>query len=472
MLARSVAAESSTADGSTARSVDERVRSSSEISPADNEILLDVYSFNLDSDQEDEQILVVRRTDDPSGLLRLVVADYVLSIRGWVRAWEGSTAITKIRTLQIVAKDVVGDHIPNIIAMGMNDRGEQSVSIFWRTPALQEARSPLYYSKICEVSGDSVTIEETERPESYKLGQTNAETWPVTVYHRDPESENYLDQIREIWEWNFNKKIYERVLQERIPGAQIEKRIVTEILDGTVETFEKFLDGIWYKASSDPQSPSAQFVIFDPLERSLSFYRENVMESYRWEDSHPTRYGIFIGSRSTAVKTLRRLIDVELTGRDTISMRIFQDIRLKADVTEQWNGPYRKMNAELAASLRKESPVSAKVASPLSGDFKGHDGSTLSFSAPRFALTRDGKTESGGFSVFSLKGVEVLEMKFLLETGIVGRRASYRVDRSSRKENGKEIEVLTLIPIRVAIDGIEFIEGSPIVYEREPESHE
>ena len=257
----------------------------------------------------------------------------------------------------------------------------------------------------------------------------------MTVYHRDPESENYMDQIRETWAWNFTRKSYERVLVERIPGAQIEKQIVTRILDGTVETFERYLEGIWYKASTDPKAPGAQFVIFDPRDKSLFFYGNNVMEPYQWEDSHSTRYGLFIGSRSSAVKSLRRLIDAELIGHESISLRIFQDIRLKADVTEKWNGAYRKMNPELAATFRKETPVTQTRSGTLSGDYRGLDGSSLSFRAPRFNLVREGKTEAGGFSLFALKGVEILEMKFLTETGIVGKRVSYRLE--SIPEEGK-----------------------------------
>ncbi|MCK7503694.1 MAG: hypothetical protein MZV70_05975 [Desulfobacterales bacterium] len=79
-----------------------------------------------------------------------------------------------------------------------------------------------------------------------------------------------MDQIRETWEWNFTRKAYERVLVERIPGAQIEKQLVTRILDGTVETFERYLDGIWYKASPDPRAPGSQFVIFDPRKKTSS----------------------------------------------------------------------------------------------------------------------------------------------------------------------------------------------------------
>ena len=289
-----------------------------------------------------------------------------------------------------------------------------------------------------------------------------------SVHHRDPESENFLDQIRETWEWNFTRKAYERVLVERIPGAQIERQLVTRILDGTVETFQRYLEGIWYRASADPRTPGSQFVIFDPRERTLSFFSDNVMEPYQWEDSHPTRYGIFIGSRSSAVKTLRRLIDVELTGHEAVSLRIFQDIRLKADVTEQWNGTYRKMNSELASSFRKANPVTQPSSAPLSGRYRGLDGSTLSFDPPRFTTARDGRSEAGGFSVFTLKGAEILEMKYLTETGVVGKRVSYRVDRSHRKENGETVEILNLTPVRVAIDGFEFVEGSPLILERLP----
>ena len=153
MLARSVAAEPLSEEGSERRSVEERARAASEIPPAANEILMDVYSFNLDSDLEDEQVLAVRRTDDPSGLLRLVVADYLPASRAWVRAWEGSTAVTKVQTLQVLVKDVVGDHIPNIISVGMNERGEQAVSIFWRTPPPVKTAPPSFTRRSARFPG-------------------------------------------------------------------------------------------------------------------------------------------------------------------------------------------------------------------------------------------------------------------------------------------------------------------------------
>ncbi|HSV55870.1 MAG TPA: pallilysin-related adhesin, partial [Magnetospirillaceae bacterium] len=368
MLARGVAAEPTASEGSETRSAEERARIASAVPPALNEILLDVYAFNLDSDREDEQVLVIRRTDDPTGVIRLVVADYISASRAWARAWEGYTAITKIQTLQILVKDVVGDHIPNIVAIGINDRGEQALSVFWRTSPARESRSPLYFLKICEVVGDSVLIVETDRPESYKLGQTNAEPWAVTVSYRDPESENILDQIQETWKWNFSRRAYERILTERIPGALIERRLATKILDGTVKTFERYIDGIWYKINQDPRAAGTPFVVFNSRDRTLSFFSDNVLEPYTWEDSHPTRYGIFIGSRSTAVRTLRRLIDVELTGHETVSIRLFQDMRLRADVTEQWNGVYRRMTPELAAAIRRRPPVDRTATVSVTGD--------------------------------------------------------------------------------------------------------
>ncbi|MCK7503695.1 MAG: hypothetical protein MZV70_05980 [Desulfobacterales bacterium] len=48
----------------------------------------------------------------PRELLRLVVADYLTGSRAWVRAWEGSTGVTKVQTLQILVKDVVETTYP------------------------------------------------------------------------------------------------------------------------------------------------------------------------------------------------------------------------------------------------------------------------------------------------------------------------------------------------------------------------
>ena len=54
-----------------------------------NETLLDLYSFNLDYDDEEEQILVIRESDDPTGNIRIVLADYSPFGRRWSRTWKG-----------------------------------------------------------------------------------------------------------------------------------------------------------------------------------------------------------------------------------------------------------------------------------------------------------------------------------------------------------------------------------------------
>ena len=86
-----------------------------------NETLLDLYSFNLDPDDEEEQILVIRRADDQNGLIRIVVADYSQQSRRWLRTWSGETLATNIKTFQITISDLLGSHEVNIICTGMNE---------------------------------------------------------------------------------------------------------------------------------------------------------------------------------------------------------------------------------------------------------------------------------------------------------------------------------------------------------------
>jgi hypothetical protein len=90
-----------------------------------NEVILNVSSFNIDQDQSDEQILTVRKTDKTDGKLSIVVADYNEQKKIWLRSWEAETLATKLTTFSIQAKDLVGDHNPCIVCMGMNDRGSK-----------------------------------------------------------------------------------------------------------------------------------------------------------------------------------------------------------------------------------------------------------------------------------------------------------------------------------------------------------
>lgn len=429
-----------------------------------DETLLDIYLMNLDFDEEDEQILIVRRANDPRGIIRIVVADYSHGSRRWTRVWEGETLATKVRTFQVSVDDLVGDHNVSIVCFGLNDASQQTMSVFWREPAAGR----LSFVKVFETAADVISVETVARPDSYKLGQTNAESWPISVWRPDELGGSNMDQIRETWRWSFQDRSYVKAAQERIPGASIAKRLADAVLDGNPSTFEGWLDGIWYKESTDPLSPQALFLTFQPRDTSLLFSGQGVVEVYQWEASNATRFGIYISARNQVVRNVRRLLDIELAAADLIHVRVFQDLKVKADISGRWDGRYRRMSADTARAFRRPPSAAASASLDLDGLYVAADGTTLTLAGSSYSWTREDGLEQGGFSSFKLQGVDVLDLRALSADGQPSSaRTSWIVRLDSRSEDGgAPIRVLRLQPARVRIDGVGREDGPELVLEK------
>lgn len=429
-----------------------------------NETLLDLYSYNLDYDDEEEQILVVRLSDDTQGTIHVVVADYSPVTKRWTRAWQGNTQITKVKTLQVSVNDLIGDHNLNIVCSGMNDNNEQTMTIYWKTQD-KEQRQELSFAKVFEQAGSAVRIEESERPESYKLGQSNADSWPISVFKADTGSSNYLDQIRQVWKWSFADKAYILSSTEKIAGASIASKMAEQILDGNADTFKAFLEGTWYKETNDPLSADALFITFQSRDNSLMFSGTGLVEIYEWENSNPTRYGMYVASRNQSVQNLRRLMDIELASTDSINVRVFQDYRIKADISGTWDGRYRRLSGELAKSFKRAPSMATTVTRQLEGDYAADDGSRLSLTASGYRLETAGRVETGNYTVYELDGKTILDMRSTTEAGKPPARQSWILKiQSIPAAGGKSQQVLTLQSARIGIQGVMIDQVQPVTW--------
>ncbi|MBU0929035.1 MAG: pallilysin-related adhesin [Spirochaetes bacterium] len=429
-----------------------------------NETLLDLYSFNLDFDEEEEQILVIRESDDADGLVRVVLADYSPFSKRWTRAWKGSTLVTKNKTFQVSVNDLIGDHNLNIVCTGMNDANEQTMTIYWKTQDIDQ-RPTTSFAKVFEQAGSAVLIEGTERPDSYKLGQSNGESWPVSVWKADAESGNYLDQLRELWRWSFADRAYVLASTERIPGASIARKMAESILDGSAETFKAFLAGTWYKESIDPLSPGALFITFQSRDESVLFSGDGLIEVYGWENSNPTRYGLYIASRNQSVRNLRRLMDIELAAADAVNVRVFQDYRIKADISGRWDGRYRRLSPEMAKAFKRSPAMAAPAAFDFIGEFESDDGSSLSLDGTAYRIESASGAERGAYAVYELSGSTVLDMRKEAPDGQAPTRRSWIVTVGTKKKaDGKVVRTLTLQEAKIGILGPEPIQNPPISY--------
>jgi hypothetical protein len=426
-----------------------------------NEVILNVTSFNVDQEEGDEQILTIRKTDRTDGRLSIVVADYVDQKKAWIRSWEGDTLSTKLTTFSIQAKDLLGDHNLDIVCTGMDDSGEQTIAVFRRSPNASA------YTEILSLSADSIAIGEADRSEGYQLGQTNGESWPIFAFNQDKESANLLDQTKDRYAWDTRKGQYAKSGSERIPGAQVEREIVSKVLTGSEKDFENFLQGVWYESGKGPFDPGTRLIVFDKASGSIAFYRPEAQEVFRWTESHATHYGLYIRSQNESVEDLIRLMDIELTGSDLVSVRVFEDLQMKMDPEDSWDGNYRKMpQGARDAAAGKLSGLS-RPALRLEGPYRSQSGTELSFAQPRYSLKSTASpNESGGFELFSLGATTVLELVAIQPNGLPAARRTYKASYTETRSGKDLVRRLVLSPAKSAIDGLELLQEDDLVLEQ------
>jgi hypothetical protein len=456
---RQVQPESAQGAGTEGAAASELATAVNHIPALPNEVILNVTSFNIDQEEEDEQILTVRKTDRADGRLSIVVADYTPQ-KTWVRSWEGDTLSTKLTTFTIQAKDLVGDHNPCIVCTGMNDSGEQTIAAF------RKVGNAGGYAEILSLTADSVEIGEADRSEGYQLGQASGDSWPIYAYTSDKESTNILDQIKDRYAWDGHKGLYAKVGSERITGAQVERETVSKVLTGSAKDFESFLQGVWYESDKAPTDPDAKLIQFDKSSGIISFYRPEAQEVYRWIESQSTRYGLYVRGQNDTVDDLVRLIDIELTGSDLVSIRVFEDLRMKMDPEDRWDGSFRRMPRDISASSTPSNGL-AKPAIKLEGPYRSNAGLELNFAPPRYSLkSTDAPTESGSFELYALGRDTVIDLIATRPDGLSSTRKTYKVIYSETHAGKDLLRKLTLSPAKAAIDGLELLQEDDIALEQ------
>jgi len=465
---RQVQPETSASAGTEGAPASEAGTTVNHIPAMPNEVILNVASFNAEQQEGDEQILTVRKTDRADGRLSIVVADYIESKKAWVRSWEGDTLSTKLTTFSIQIKDLIGDHNLDIVCTGMNDEGDQTITAFRRD------QSSLAYSQIVALAADSIVIGDTDRSEGYQLGQTNGESWPVYAYTRDKDSQNILDQVKDKYAWDLRRGQYVKTGSERIPGAQVERDTVSKILTGSEKDFESFLQGVWYEAGKAPFDPGTRLIHFDKASGGVSFFSAEAQEVFRWTESHSTRYGLYVRCQNDSVDDLVRLMDIELTGSDLVSIRVFEDLQMKVDPEDRWDGSFRRLPRDMPAAKglaggggAKDGVGLTKASLKLEGPYRTPGGMELSFAASRYSLkSAAAPTESGSFELYALGGDTALDLIAMRSDGLPSARRTYKASYTETRSGKDLVRALRLSPAKVSIDGIELLQEDDLILEQ------
>lgn len=436
------------------------------IALGEDEQLVSILTQDLYGDQMDEQLIALRDPNQPDSQVFLVLVEYDEYTNGYHRIETAPSGVFRPRTFSMFTRDLIGDRSVCVIINGMNAAGEQVMSVFRLRRSIQAGIARINSSgdlqRILFLANDgSIAIQEKERSQAYIQGYTRDEAFLISTYSRDNESTNLLDQIETIYEWNDQSQRYERSGTARIAGAQIEQKMLNEILDGTAKKFEQFLSGMWTRSdlAANPNKLAPDSLYFDPARYEIVFQRAGNQEIYIWQNAIPMRYGLYMTTRNMSIPTLRRLLNIELHSMDTIRIRVREDVRIKLGYGGQWDALYQKSSSLGAASLSD----SSKHESDLSGTYQSGSIQLQLFDNKQYHY-RDGNLDSEGvYTRFMLGNDIIVEFRPALEAG--GERGTYLV----RRDTGTDGEaILILDQVNLGVRGLERLYEEALRFELIP----
>jgi hypothetical protein len=261
-----------------------------------------------------------------------------------------------------------------------------------------------------------------------------------------------MDQVEIIYTYNPSIEQYEQSKITRVPGSQIEQRRLRELLSGAHGVFEDFIHDLWYFVGPQGTLDSRQYIYFDPANREIIFFGDGAQQVFVWQNSSPTRYGLYVASQNISVTTLRRTIDIELESLDSIRVKVFEDVRLKIRADNTWDGSYRRAgSAEKggAKSVDRILPyIDARYESSLGKIHFAPDGS--------FEIVSGETIRRGTYAFFRIDDKESLEMRSPAspETSASGIKGSTESDRETYLVERSEGSLI-LSRIRIGARGIQ-----------------
>ncbi len=449
----------------------EEFEQTSFIELANDETLLNIVTMDIDSDGFDDQINIVKTSKSP--FLGLIVGLYNPSSATYIRAAWIATTISQIRTFACTSLDVTGNHKNSLVYQGVTDNGHSVLCIF---NGSRNRRNEFILTKIGDFEADgTIFIQQSERNESYELNQTKAPSFPVWVYASDgPEDSTRLDQIQTMYDWNEEEGKYTQVRQIRVTGSRIAAKELAKIQDGTVASFAKFLDGLWYK--TDMTNGSMRCIFFDWNAHEIIFHYQDSEEVYSWLNSNLRRNGMYFSSINKSIENLQRRFDISLVNVDEIRIRIQDDVRMIIGESTLWDGNYKKLTAKITPEKSDNESVKALDTLVKGPAWLSGDQSYFVFTQDSYKVEGEGFSDAGRFMVSTVSETKLLQFRSDTDTKYlngwyIAGYGKIKKTETDRRGKTKDItlddkETIVLHSVIVRPDGFFQTESQPVVLKK------
>ncbi len=430
---------------------DEDEEGSLQIPLESGELLVDVLDTNLTRNEFEEQVVAFKRSDDPDDLIHLRVIEANITEGGHSVRWEGATSATGVRSLNVSTEDVFGDGEPEIVVIGENADGEQTLDLYRRAPG-----AALGYSRVASVSSrGSVELVRHERLREQEEDEETIDPYEILARSEEDDRENVLDVVEIRYEWNEESAQYVETSREDIAGGDIAEERLEELYQGGADEFEDFLTGLWYREDAG----ELQLVTFSPRSEQVVFNGGDMQESFDWEVSRKTvSSGVQISMRNRNVRSLNTFVRVQVPE--------FDRIEIAMNDSDRWDGTYRRVSDSLRQTLTGSAGGHVSLSdTSLDGTYEDDAGTRIDFSGSSFEMRSDGEDYSGGFALYEA-GSPVLEMVMVDDQGQRVDRKTYTFEHEEEEMSDRIVRSLVLTPARLTVQGAQSASGEQLRLEQ------
>lgn len=391
---------------------------SSFIQLANGETLIGTEEFDVDGDTFEDQVNIVKTASSP--FITLIVALYNPETTNYERSYYITTNISQVKTFVCTGIDVIGKHQKSLVYQGVTDDGKISMVIL-HGRRTGKTSNDFEMDVLGSFESDgTIFIQQTPRNESYELSHADGEPFPVWVY----SSENFdsdeksssarnstLDQIQTMYVWSEKENKFVESRSVRIAGSRIAANQLAKIQDGTVETFAKFLDGLWYKTENEGNE--IRYIYFDYENSEIIFEQGGSEEVYSWMNSNLRRNGIYFSAVNKTIESLQRRFDISLVNVDEIRIKLQDDVRMLISESTLWDGNYKKLEAKADSKSSQNENDEQKVLKKLNeqSNWIANDGTILKFSNNSYTATEEKSFDEGRFTTLDIAGKTLLQFR-------------------------------------------------------------
>lgn len=406
-----------------------------------DEVLVEDIQADLNGDNKEDKIIAAKKLSDQFIYLFIFLQDS--EAQTFTRAVEIKTEATHAKTLSVYTLMVQEYTYPVIVYNGMNADSMQVFGMY--RLGIDEDKIISIYS-LADIQADGQIILKNEQDNSIS-------DYTISAYYSDKDAPNTLNQIEKQYTWNAKKEFFVQTKETKIPGKKIESQFLQKFQTGDSNSFQEFLDGLWYQPSA--KRDQNRSIFFNRSENEIIFSVNNIQELFTIDSITPRRFGIYFSTKNASISSIHRRISIELLGIDEVHIRVIDDIaRLKIGVASNWDGSYRKISntvREVQSSITFDN-----IKKILTADEKiwtSAEGYSLYFSDNSYRFLQDTAENSGWYTILQIKGNTVLQLK---DTENNERFFNLILDNAGKR--------LSLIEVSVTLSGIIPIGSSPLIF--------